>query len=1138
MKIPIRFEDTIHELNGKLKNSKNKDKNKEVSDVGCLDVDIESCDHGGKEAFVESSVESSSGGLDSMNSWEMQRKEGSGNGVDNEAKGANLNMNSNVVNGKEMRLCNLPLEAWSINGISALASRIGKPLIMDAMTASMCKHGTGRIRYARVLIEVQAKKDFPEKIDVVYHNALKDTNKHKTVQVRYDWTPPLCTECGVFGHSQGKCKMDAKEQNINSTGNDSSSDEQGKNDDGFVKVQSKKAEKQNETNGGGNRHVFRPKVSSSDDTMRTMGANKNVGVIGEKLNKKEQHKTSINGSAGKNTGTYTLSQSNKFEVLNEYEEGELNEMEIDMQNENSSKEIDDVCDMCDGIAKDMNGEDIRGRDSSMSSSSKQDEVSNIIREEKFHMCVVLETHLKNKHLGKVCDKVFGPWNWFSNVAVSDKGLESSDSKLISFMSFVYAANSDFNVTLNAREHSAGSAHMSSDTMEINDCVNQIEVDDLCCFGLYFTWTKNLHKVKKGNVTGILKKLDRVMDFLTIMEKGWNIDVEGCTMYSLVKKMKALKGPLSKLSWKNGNLVENIKKIQSDLKDIQTAIDADPFNKSLRDRECVLLKNYLDVVSDEEKLLYQKSPNPMVVLKSNGEMLFIKKLPDDESNFMIREVNDREIKDAMFSIGDNKAQGPDGFFAKFFKKAWHIVSKDVCRAVKEFFSNGQLIGELNATIISLVPKIESPFKVSEFRPIACCDVIQDNILLAHELVKGYGRMFCHGDIGSAKVIKKSLEEFGKLLLIASVLEAIHMYWCNVFLLPKNMVKKINKILKNFLWNNEEVSIGSAKVAWKKICKPKIYEGLGLKDITVWNKALLNITIPLINTNKEDKVSWISQSEEKQKFSMSKWYRVAILYCWPILHVINWPWEELISYFEPLRDVVVHGGAEKWTDVCPLKDLLSNRDIVRLDFSLENSVSILISDGVWRRPLDWLSRFPFLAPLHVPVLLDDRDDVIQWRDRDGVLRPFSVACVWDTIRSRADMVYWYNVVWFSHCIPRHAIHMWLVIQQKLKTQDMLLQWDVWSKVRVLCGMDAIPPHLSDVVAFIVPLSKGKTIVSIISRIVVAATSYYIWLERNGRLFKKKTSTPGQIVDVIFSTVRLKLVTFKFKKMSTKSRLLLDQ
>nr|GEV46782.1 reverse transcriptase domain, reverse transcriptase zinc-binding domain protein [Tanacetum cinerariifolium] len=98
-------------------------------------------------------------------------------------------------------------------------------------------------------------------------------------------------------------------------------------------------------------------------------------------------------------------------------------------------------------------------------------------------------------------------------------------------------------------------------------------------------------------------------------------------------------------------------------------------------------------------------------------------------------------------------------------------------------------------------------------------------------------------------------------------------------------------------------------------------------------------------------------------------------------------------------------------------------------------------------------------------------------------------------------------------------------------------VWSKVRVLCGMDTISPRLTDVVAFIVPISKGKTVVSFLSRIVVAASSYFIWMERNGRLFRKKTSSPDQIVEVIMSTVQLKLVTFKFKNMSTKSRLLLD-
>ncbi|GKD63514.1 hypothetical protein Tco_1305622 [Tanacetum coccineum] len=84
----------------------------------------------------------------------------------------------------------------------------------------------------------------------------------------------------------------------------------------------------------------------------------------------------------------------------------------------------------------------------------------------------------------------------------------------------------------------------------------------------------------------------------------------------------------------------------------------------------------------------------------------------------------------------------------------------------------------------------------------------------------------------------------------------------------------------------------------------------------------------------------------------------------------------------------------------------------------------------------------------------------------------------------------------------------------------------------------PRLIDITSFINPISKGKTAISILSRLVLAASSYYIWLERNGRLFKKKTSSPDQIVDVIISMVRLKLVTFKFKKMSTRRQTHLDR
>ncbi|GKG20243.1 hypothetical protein Tco_0380044, partial [Tanacetum coccineum] len=53
---------------------------------------------------------------------------------------------------------------------------------------------------------------------------------------------------------------------------------------------------------------------------------------------------------------------------------------------------------------------------------------------------------------------------------------------------------------------------------------------------------------------------------------------------------------------------------------------------------------------------------------DSDSIFTKKITEREANYMVRPVTDKEIKDAMFSINDNKAPGPDGFSAKFFKKA--------------------------------------------------------------------------------------------------------------------------------------------------------------------------------------------------------------------------------------------------------------------------------------------------------------------------------------------------------------------------------------------------------------------------------------------------------------------------------------
>ena len=70
--------------------------------------------------------------------------------------------------------------------------------------------------------------------------------------------------------------------------------------------------------------------------------------------------------------------------------------------------------------------------------------------------------------------------------------------------------------------------------------------------------------------------------------------------------------------------------------------------------------------------------------------------------MVRPISDEEIKCALFSMEDDKAPGPDGFSSKFFKSALSIVGPEVTKAIQEFFINGKLLNEINATVLALVP----------------------------------------------------------------------------------------------------------------------------------------------------------------------------------------------------------------------------------------------------------------------------------------------------------------------------------------------------------------------------------------------------------------------------------------------------
>ncbi|KAL9661586.1 hypothetical protein QQ045_026410 [Rhodiola kirilowii] len=83
--------------------------------------------------------------------------------------------------------------------------------------------------------------------------------------------------------------------------------------------------------------------------------------------------------------------------------------------------------------------------------------------------------------------------------------------------------------------------------------------------------------------------------------------------------------------------------------------------------------------------------------------------------------------------------------------------------------------------------------------------------------------------------KCLSYAGRLVLIKHVLSTIGSYWMRVLIFPKAVIRKIAPICKNFLWSGKSEGRRSL-VSWKDVCRPKEVGGLGVKDLSVYNKAM--------------------------------------------------------------------------------------------------------------------------------------------------------------------------------------------------------------------------------------------------------------------------------------------------------------
>nr|GEW43737.1 hypothetical protein [Tanacetum cinerariifolium] len=652
-----------------------------------------------------------------------------------------------------VKIHKVPVVAYSPDGLSLIASQIGKPVMLDAFTSAMCTEPWGRIGYARActLIEVSADKELKKEVTMVVSLLNGEGHVKEKMIVDYDWKPPRCSECKVFGHDTHdcpKCIVEPAKEAIDQT-------------DGFTTVRTRKNKGKkvaNETN----KHI----------EGLTLSRPKPKYALSVKSN---QNKDKASKSVQDDSNVVPL--KNNFTTLQDDDTFDYN---ADPNLYASTSNVNGVESEVEEIDNEFNVKDRNGK----RASTPFDEVLNIL------FCTFvyagnkpMERRLLWADLGLHKHAVRGvPWVLLGdfNVALNMEDSFASSSSMDSAMACG---------VLKKLDHVMGNMNFFNTFLGSYAVFKPYRISDHSPYVLNIP-SLPAAKPKPFKFYNFLAHKERFKD---VVADRWGCHVEGYNMYKVVSKLKALKKQLCKLLHDQGNLHDHVNRLRSELDEVQKSLDRDSSNPILREEEAVYVQAFSEAKLDEERFLRQKAKvewlevgdsNSAYFHKSikcrnqrsridlittannvkvfgnmvprvfvshykdflgssmpcdevNIDGLFEKRVSDLSNQNMVCLVTNEEIKHAMFSICDNKAPSPDGFTFVFFKKGWDVVGQDVCNGVRDFFVNGKLLKEINHTFLALIPKVSTPHKVNDFRPISCCNVIYKCIskILTNRLIEG-------------------------------------------------------------------------------------------------------------------------------------------------------------------------------------------------------------------------------------------------------------------------------------------------------------------------------------------------------------------------------------------------------------------
>ncbi|XP_056685917.1 uncharacterized protein [Spinacia oleracea] len=171
--------------------------------------------------------------------------------------------------------------------------------------------------------------------------------------------------------------------------------------------------------------------------------------------------------------------------------------------------------------------------------------------------------------------------------------------------------------------------------------------------------------------------------------------------------------------------------------------------------------------------------------------------------------------------------------------------------------------------------------------------------------------------------RNLSYTARMQLVNYVLLSLHMYWTQIYVLPKSVLQDIVKICRAFLWSGHAYSSKPSSIAWERICCDKQSGGLGFRDVLLWNIASIGKYVWALAT-KQDNV-WI-------KWVTSVYLKDGEWWDYQPNNTASWYWKQVCSTKDKLKLVFTEaefGAMSKYSVKQVYNKLAGNRPKVHWD-----------------------------------------------------------------------------------------------------------------------------------------------------------------------------------------------------------------